>query len=170
MNLSAPYMAADSSTSENNWVVPVTHIQPPISKEDKAELVVRYIFNTKLTVNLIIITQGIARQIWLELVVGCNNTQLPLPHNEKKSTSPHTSPDGEELMTPDWKLKVNITNKHLIEIVKDRIKSLPVGTFHLDLDIYTLLTVLVIIAGCHIDLSHRQQYSCCSWNISWSDA
>ena len=54
MKLSAtPYMAADSSISENSWVRLVTHIQPPISKEDKAELVVHYIFDLKLTVLII---------------------------------------------------------------------------------------------------------------------
>ena len=60
MKLSAaPYTAADSSTSENSWVGLVMHIQPPISKEDKAELVVCYIFDIKLTI-LIIMEQGIA--------------------------------------------------------------------------------------------------------------
>ena len=149
----SPYTAADSS--ENCWVGPATHIQPPISKEDKAELAVHYIFDLKLTI-LIIMEQGIARQIWLELVVGCNNTRLLLPHHEKRSTGPRTGPDGKELMTPDWKSKVNVTNKHLTEIVKVRIKSLLVGAFHLDSDVYTLLTVFAIIAGCLSDPGHRQ--------------
>ena len=161
-------MAACSSTSENSWVGLAMHIQPPISKEDKAELVVHYVFDLKLTV-LIIMEQGITQQIWLELVVGCNNTWLLPPHHEKRSTGPCTGPDGEELMTPDWKSKVNVTNKHLIEIVKARIKSLLVGAFHLDSDVYTLLTVFTIIAGCLSDLGHRQWYSCRSWNLSWSD-
>ena len=59
MKLSAsPYMAADSSTSENSWVGPAMHILLPISKEDKVELVVHYVFDLKLTI-LIIMEQGI---------------------------------------------------------------------------------------------------------------
>ena len=60
MKLSAsPYTAADSSTLENSWVGPATHILLPISKDDKVELAVRYMFDLKLTV-LIIMEQGIA--------------------------------------------------------------------------------------------------------------
>ena len=108
---------------------PAVHIQPPISKEDKFELAVIFIYSLKAIQSLTSTKQLIARQVWLELVVGSNNPSLPMPRNGKKSISPHVSKDGVELMTPDWKSKINDTNKSLISIVIERIKCLPVSAF-----------------------------------------
>ena len=112
--------------SDTGVAAPAVHIQPPISKRDKFELVVIFIYSLKAIQSLTSTKQLIAQQVWLELVVGSNNPLLPMPHYGKKSISPHISKDGIELMTPDWKSKINDTNKSLISILIERIKCLPV--------------------------------------------
>ena len=92
----------------------------------------------------------------LELVVGSNNPSLPMPQYSKKNLGSHIGKNGEELLTPNWKSKVNDTNNCLIGVVKDRIMCLPVHTFYFLDSEYLYCSYCVIITGSCIDLYHRE--------------
>ena len=97
-----------------------------------------------------------------------------MPQYSKKNHSPCIGKNGKELLTPNWKSKVNDTNKYLIGIVKDKIMCLPVGTFYYLDSEFLYCSYCVIITGSHIDTlmslliryAHIPFYFCFSFAFS----
>lgn len=102
---------------------------PLISQDDKDELAVRDNRDIKIDRQYSILAeQLIARQVWLEMVVGSNNPGILMP-TRNNNGAPRLGNSGVELMTPDWKSRNNKVNRDLTTEVESRMRQIPVSVF-----------------------------------------